>query len=142
MVDLDQFKANAKERGICGLLADWDNCKSKKQLVDLALSAPAIDFVARAIAEGWGPSADCIAKEFEPFVNGKYVRRQDGYTSALYCNSEGEISITTACALIVGHKGLIRVEIPICELYIANSDCEIVGGIANIYAYNSEVKRI
>lgn len=137
---IEKFKSEARKRGICGMIDDWDNCKSKKQLVDLALSIRGIEYVAESCAEGWGLSADYIVHEFEPFNNHKYVRSKDGYTSALYCKPpEDEITIDTTASLIIGFNGTIRLERPISELYIVNSNVTILGEGARVYLYNSTV---
>lgn len=142
-MNLADFKKEAKKRGICELLDDWDNANSKKQLMDIALSIRGIEYLSRAIAEKWGPAADYIFSEFEPFNNGKYIRNTDGYTSAMYCRTtDPEIGIETTVALIIGYNGTIRVNRP-CELYIVDSDCEIIGNAdCRTYAYlfNSHVK--
>lgn len=141
MITLEQFKSNAKERGICEMIADWDNAKSKKQLVDLCLSAKALPYVANAIAEGWGISPEVIADEFKPFLNGRYIRTSDGYTSALYCGVYDGIEITTTTALIVDCTGVVIVNRPITELYIVNSNVAIKRNIlARVYSYNSVIR--
>lgn len=140
MITLQQFKENAIQHGICEMIADWDNAKSKKQLVDLCLSAKAMPYVAKAIAGGWGISPDVIGDEFKPFLNGRYIRNSDGYTSALYCGVLDGIEISTTTALIVDCTGVVIVDRPIAELHIVNSNVAIKGhGRARVYSYNSEI---
>lgn len=140
MIDLEQFKENSIKHGICEMLKDWNNAKSKKQLMDVALSIRGIEYIATAISQGWGISPEVIVRDFPMFINGKYIREADGYSSAMYCNFDGEIDITTTCALIIAHKGVIRVDRPLCELYIVNSDVTFEGdGIARLYLYNTSV---
>lgn len=142
MITLEQFKSNAKEHGICEMIADWDNAKSKKQLMDLALNIRAIEYIAMSTASGWGLSPDYIAKEFISFNNGKYVRDKDGYTSSLYCLPlDNEITITTTATLIIGYKGDIFIpKNRICELYICQADVVIHGeGRCVAYLYNSTI---
>lgn len=141
-MDLAQFKKNAKTHGICDMLHDWDNCKSKKQLMDVALSIRGIEYIARSTAEGWGLTPDYISLEFAPFNNGKYIRNMDGYTSALFCASESSmITITTTAVLVIGYDG--EIVIPrnhICELYICQSNVVIHGdGRGLAYLYNSTI---
>lgn len=140
MIDLDQFKANAQSHGICEMLDDWNNAKSKKQLIDVALSIRGIEYIATAIAQGWGISPDVIERDFPMFINGRYTRDKDGYTSQMYCRYEGKIDITTTAALIIGFDGVIKADRP-CELYIVNSTAMITGnGIPKVYAYNSKIE--
>lgn len=113
---------------------------SKKAMLDLALDSNGLSWTAEAVAKG-DLSADTIANDFKPFLNGKYIREKDGYTSAMYCRPpEDKIEIATTAALIIGFDGVVKVDRP-CELHIVNSKCMIVGtGIPQVYAYNSEVE--
>lgn len=137
-MDLKEFRENAIKHGICGMLHDWDKANSKKQLMDIALSAPGMEYIAKSTMEDWGLDADYISREFEPFCNGKYVRECDGYNSALYCQSPDDIHIHTTAALIIDCHGTIYIDRSITELYIVNSNVNIEGR-AFVYSYNSEV---
>ena len=141
-VTLEQFRKNATDPGICEMSADWDKCKSKKQLIDLALSIRGIEYIAKAISEGWGIDADTICREFAPFNYGKYVRDKDGYTSAIYCsagkeNCVAEINATTTAMLVIDFVGRIIIpENRICEIHLVNSKCYILGeGRGYVYTY-------
>lgn len=140
-VTLEQFRKNAAEHGICEMSADWDKCKSKKQLIDLALSIRGIEYIAKAVSEGWGIDAETICREFAPFINGKYVRDKDGYTSALYCSfkeeSPAEIYAEQTALLVIGFIGNIYIpKNRICEIHLVDSKCYVVSkGKANIYVY-------
>lgn len=140
-VTLEQFRKNAAEHGICEMSADWDKCKSKKQLIDLALSIRGIEYIAKAINEGWGIDAETICREFAPFINGKYVRDKDGYTSALYCSSKeespAEIYAEQTALLVIGFIGNIYIpKNRICEIHLVGSRCYIKGdGRGNVYTY-------
>lgn len=140
-VTLEQFRKNAAEHGICEMSADWGKCKSKKQLIDLALSIRGIEYIAKAVSEGWGIDADTICHEFAPFINGKYVREKDGYTSALYCSfkedSPTEIYAEQTALLVINFIG--KIYIPknrICEIHAVNSKFYAYGdGTMNLYRY-------
>lgn len=140
MITLEDFKANAIEKGICSLLTDWNNCKSKKQLMDLALDIRAIPYLANAVAEGWGISIDVIEKEFAPFLNGRYVRNKDGYTSSVWCGYKGDtIRMTDTATLVIGFNGIIIPPV-IGELYLVNSKVKMLGeGSVVAYCYNSKI---
>lgn len=141
-ITLEDFRKNAGTHGICEMSKDWDGCKSKKQLIDLALSIRGIEYIATAIGEGWGISPSEVCSAFAPFINGKYVRDKDGYTSALYC-SDGkeyrvaEITACTTALLAIGFIGTINIpRNRICEIHLVNSKCYIKGdGKANVYVY-------
>ena len=141
MVTLEQFKENAKQHGICEMLDDWNNARSKKALMDVALSIRGIEYLARAISEGWGISPSVINDEFKPFLNGRYKRQMDGYSSSIYCRERGDIVIDTTATLIIDFTGVIVVPSNmVCEIYLCNSGVEIVGeGKAKIYTYKSFV---
>lgn len=137
-MELEKFKEQAKKHGICDMLQDWDNARSKKQLIDIALSIRGIEYIAHSIAEGWGLDPLYISKEFAPFNDAKYIREADGYTSALYCLPEDiDVTIKTTTALIIAHDGVITIpKNHICELYICKSDVIIQGegkGVVHLY---------
>ena len=141
-VTLEDFRKNATEHGICEMSAEWDNCKSKKQLIDLALSIRGIEYIAKAISEGWGIDAKTICREFASFNCGKYVRDKDGYTSAIYCsdgkeNCIAKIDATTTALLVIDFVGIINIPLNrICEIHLVNSKCYIKGnGRGNVYLY-------
>lgn len=140
-VTLEQFRKNASERGICEMSADWDKCKSKKQLIDLALSIRGIEYIAKAISEGWGIDADTICREFAPFNCGKYVRDKDGYTSALWCSfkeeSPAEIYAEQTALLVIGFIGNIYIpKNRICEIHAVNSKFNAYGdGVLRLKSY-------
>lgn len=140
-VTLEDFRKNAAEHGICEMSADWDKCKSKKQLIELALSIRGIEYIAKAVSEGWGIDADTICREFAPFINGKYVRDKDGYTSALYCSfkeeSPAEIYAEQTALLVIGFIGNIYIpKNRICEIHAVNSKFNAYGdGVLRLKSY-------
>lgn len=117
-----------------------DKAGSKVQFINLALDANGLPWVAESVAKGELP-IEVIANDFKPFLNGKYTRIGDGFTSQIYCRPpEDKIEITTTATLIIDFDGVVKVDRP-CELYIVNSKVMIVGnGNPQVYAYNSEVE--
>lgn len=140
MVTLEQFKENAKRQGICEMLNDWDSAKSKKQLMDIALSIRGIEYLTRSIAEGWGISPSVIEEEFAPFLNGGYKRYANGYSSSVYCGYRGDtIKIDTTVTLVIGYNGIIIPPV-IGELHLCNSNVRLQGdGAVVAYLYNSNI---
>ena len=140
-VTLEDFRKNATEHGICEMSAEWDKCKSKKQLIDLALSIRGIEYIAKAISDGWGIDADTICREFAPFNYGKYVRDKDGYTSALWCSfkeeSPAEIYAEQTALLVIGFIGNIYIpKNRICEIHAVNSKFNAYGdGVLRLKSY-------
>lgn len=142
MNTLQDFFENAKERNLCERGAKiWEHCKSKKSLIDFALGSWGADYVASAISNGWGIDPEEIAKEFSQFLNGKYTRERDGYTSKMYCLPDADsITIDTTLTLIIGFKGTITAD-RICELYLVNCKADVVGnGTVMVHSYNSAVQ--
>lgn len=140
-VTLSEFRKQADIHGICEMSKEWDDCKSNKQRIDLALSARGMSYVAKAVAEGWGISPDQICKDFAPFNNLRYIRDKDGYTSALVCSDakEGiaEVNATTTALLVINFIGTIVIpRNRICEIHLVNSRCYIKGeGRGYVYEY-------
>lgn len=87
----------------------WDACTSKKELIDLVLDSNGVEFLADAITFGWGCSQEFLLKEFSGFINGKYQRKKDGYTSELYVEPHGEIELRSTITVIVGGKASVIV---------------------------------
>lgn len=125
MVTLEDFLENAQVEGICDEYRDdVVNCGSKKQLMDIALSAKGSDYLCDAIAKGWGASPQEISKRFAPYINGKYTLDK-GYTSTMYCQYNGSIVCETTLLTLIECN--IEVEIPeyhVCEIY-ACGKCNI-----------------
>ena len=139
---LQEFLRNAKRLGLCEEYTDkWTAAKSKKQLLDVALDANGLSYVANAVAKGY-LTAGYICSAFAPFINGKYVRDKDGYTSALYCsdgkeNCVAEINATTTALLAIDFIGTINIpKNRICEIHLVNSKCYVRGeGKVIVYTY-------
>lgn len=136
-----EFIDNAKTNLCAEYTEKLNKAGSKKSLIDIALDANGMPWVCEAVAKG-KLSSDTIAEDFKPFLNGRYIRAAGGYSSALYCKRNDGIEVVTTCALIVDCKGVIRVDRPIAELFLSNSDVAIIsnkGSKVNVYLYNSSV---
>ena len=58
---LQAFREAAKSRNLCDKYSEmWDNCKSKKQLFDLATDSNGIPYICESMVEGWGLTPDFI----------------------------------------------------------------------------------
>lgn len=139
------FRRNAERLGLCDEFSQrWSNCKSKKQLYDLACNVNSLAYLAEMIAKGYGLSSEYLQREFGQFLNGKCVHVDtEGYTSVIYCGLDGGMDISTTCALIVDCRGVVSVGRAISEIYIVNSEVRIEaedGCEANVYLYNSQAE--
>lgn len=138
--ELLNMKRNALMLGLCGeYKMEWDACTSKKELIDLVLDSNGVEFLADAITFGWGCSQEFLLKEFSGFINGKYQRKKDGYTSELYVHHNDMVVLRSTITLVVG--GETDIIIPddfIGNLYICGGSHTIFGSERseiNLYVY-------
>lgn len=132
MVNLEQFRENARKEVICDRYAVlWDSAKSKKSLMDLAMSVQGLDFVCDGVAKGWGISVGEIVKRFGRYINGKYVYEDgSGYSSVMYCGFEGSVDVeTTLVALVDCDVVLFVPDWHVCDVYATGRvRMSVVGG--------------
>ena len=119
MITLEDFLENAQVEGICDEYRDRVvNCGSKKQLMDMALSAKGADYLCDAIAKDWGVSPSEISKRFAPYINGRYTLDNGNYESVMYCQYNGSIECKTTLLTLIECN--IEVEVPeyhACYIY-------------------------
>jgi hypothetical protein len=141
--ELLKLKRNAIILGLCGQYKGiWDNCKSKKDLVDAAIDANGIEFMADSIAFGWGLSKEFLITEFDEYINGKYRRIKDGYSSELHVGEENNtISVMSTLNLFAYSKN-VTIYVPqnsFCRIYLTK--CYSVrikaDGKFELYVYGS-----
>lgn len=139
MSDLLRFKKEAIDKGLCKEYRDkWDRAKSKKDLIDIALDANGIEYMAEMLSGEWGLTPEYICEEFAEYINGAYTRGKDGYKTAMYVKYEGEIIASCTAYLIVSCD--VDIKIPencVCRIFVcADSnvivDCE---GDCEVYYY-------
>ena len=148
MVELEQFRANAEKEGICEKYALlWDKAGSKKQLMDLAMTAQGADFLCDSIAKGRGITSDLIVSKFKRYINGGYVAKMDLYTASVYCSYDDAEPIDAVESLYLFLNSRARVVIPKGSRTIiladAKSDIELVVGedsVVRIYDGNDRVR--
>lgn len=120
-VSLVDLKRKSILMGLCEKYREkWDACASKKQLVDMALDSNGIEFMADAIAFGWGLSKEYLMQEFGEFMNGFYRRQEEGYASEMYIGAH-EVLSAESTLLLIGYCDDIEIEIPehaVCRIYI------------------------
>lgn len=132
MVNLEQFRANAEREGICeSYTLLWDKAGSKKQLMDIAMSAQGADFLCDSIAKGWGISPSEITSRFKRYINGEYTHEaKSGYTSVLYCNYYGSIEAEDTLVILIDCD--VTISIPdwaVCSIYATGkTNMSIIGG--------------
>ena len=137
---LQAFREAAKSRNLCEKYSEmWDNCKSKKQLFDLATDSNGIPYICEAMVEGWGVTPDFISDNFKTFINGRYISQHNGYTSAMYVEKffiEPLVAKTTNL-VIIACEGVVNIpEDVVCNLFIVNSDVVLSGsGVCYVKTY-------
>lgn len=142
MSQILDFKRRAEALGLCQEYRDkWDACSDKEALVRAALDANGIEFLADAVAFGWGVPIDYISSEFGDYAHGQYCRQGDGYSSRLYVDSSSGIRIDTTLTLLV--RCGCQVIVPkghACKVYVCGgSDLVIENqGYLQLYVYGSD----
>lgn len=137
---LRAFREAAKSRNLCEKYSEmWDNCKSKKQLFDLATDSNGIPYICEAMVEGWGVTPEFISDNFKTFINGRYISQHNGYTSAMYVEKffiEPLVAKTTNL-VIIACEGVVNIpEDVVCNLFIVNSDVVLSGsGVCYVKTY-------
>ena len=137
---LQAFREAAKSRNLCEKYSEmWDNCKSKKQLFDLATDSNGIPYICEAMVDGWGVTPEFISENFKTFINGRYTSQHHGYTSAMYVERffiEPLVAKTTNL-VIIACEGVVNIpENVVCNLFIVNSDVVVSGsGVCYVKTY-------
>ena len=137
---LQAFREAAKSRNLCEKYSEmWDNCKSKKQLFDLATDSNGIPYICEAMVDGWGVTPEFISENFKTFINGRYTSQHHGYTSAMYVERffiEPLVAKTTNL-VIIACEGVVNIpEDVVCNLSIVNSNVVVSGsGVCYVKTY-------
>jgi len=161
--ELLNMKRNALMLGLCGeYRSKWDGAGSDRDLMDIALDVNGVEFICEGVTDGWGLTPEYIRNRFGGYVNGRYVRSKDGYTSEmLCCFDESEFrqrsTITTIIACntevivprcciskiyVCGGSKLTLLCDGICELYVYGRDNEIkIHGCGRVNRTDVEKKK-
>lgn len=138
MNDLLSFKRNAMMLGLCTSYKDkWDEATSKEALMDIALDSNGVEMLTDAAAFGWGMDIQYLKRTFSGYINGKWKRNKDGYTSCLYVDFNGQIEQDCTITTVLSSKVEFYVsEGSVCKLYVgAESTVNITGeGICYVYS--------
>ena len=145
--ELLNLKRNALMLGLCGEYKDrWDKCSNKKELIDLALDSNGVEFLADAMTFGWGCTQEFLLTEFADFINGRYQRNKNGYTSELYVKPRGVIRLRSTITVIV--SGSANVIVPygfIGKVYVCGDGGSLIfgcyGGSIDLFVYGKDSQR-
>ena len=139
MNDLLSFIRIAMMLGLCTSYKDkWDEATSKEALMDMALDSNGVEMLADAAAFGWGMDIQYMKRTFSDYINGKWKRNKDGYTSCLYVDFNGQIEQDCTLTTVLSSKVEFHVpEGSVCKLYVGGeSTAHITGeGVCYVYSY-------
>lgn len=139
MNDLLTFKRNAKLLGLCGAYKDkWDSADCKYALMDIALDSNGCEMLADACAFGWGMDMLYMKRTFADYINGKWKRDKDGYSSCLYVDYNGQIEQSCTITTVLSSK--VTFNVPkgrVCKLFVSGgTEVNITGeGVCYVYSY-------
>lgn len=137
--ELLDFKRVAVSLGLCGeYKKKWDGSVSPRELMDIALDANGVEFMADSFSFGWGMSKEYVIDRFADYINGGYVRNKDGYTSEMYVGYKGDIHIRSTITLIAWcDTNIIVPPHFVGRVYVCgNSNVSVTGdGRIDVYSY-------
>lgn len=118
--------------------------KSVKELYEAATDIQGIEFLSKAIGEGWGMDAKDIERLFGRYINGGLVADCGGYTSAVYCSFRGEVeACATVMCFINSHATLHVPAGRMCKLYVTGcSDVLVTGDGKAFLEYKDEKSNV
>lgn len=130
MEELERFRKDADSHEACSLYSSrWDSCVSNRELFALACEVQAAEYLAKALSEGWGVSAEYIASRFKDYVNGRYVANLKtvvghGYTSAIYSAYKGDVDTDLSMCTFLGCDARVRIaENSVCRIITDKDSC-------------------
>lgn len=150
MEELERFREEAEKHDVCSMYGRrWDACVSRRQLFDLACEVQASEYLAKAVSEGWGVSAEYIADKFSGYVNGRYVAELKTlvgheYSSAIYAAYSGDVDMELPLSTFLGCNVSLRIkENKVCRIITDKGTClEIYipeSSIVTVATYSDEI---
>ena len=121
---LDDYKKEAfsDNQNLCKDYRNkWEECRNKKDHIDMMMSTTGLDYTCDAIHKGWGLSQEYLKANFGMFMNGKYISNQQRYDSRLYCGYKGCITADVTVICIIG--GEVDIVVPdwqFVHLYVSD----------------------
>ena len=108
--DILTLKRNALRLGLCGeYKAKWDAAGDKKGLMEIALDSNGVEWVCQ-MADRGVLTKETVLSDFGEYINGRFVRNKDGYTSEIYAYYNGTVVMRTTLLVIMG--GRVDVIVP------------------------------
>lgn len=123
MTEINRFKDEALRRNLCqDFRSQWENMKTKDDLLKFSLDPKSISYVALSTYEGWGLSTGYIRREFSKHING---HANDNNNASLYCRAEGQHTIKHTENNIMDTAGCFFVPIAKCPILHVNNNSDI-----------------
>lgn len=139
MNELIALKKKALELGLCKEYQDkWNAAVNKNNLVEMALDAKGVDFMADSISNGWGLSPDFLKKKFPDYVNGQCIVNERGYTSSMFVDSKTGIDVNTTLVLLVSCNCDVHIRKEVMTNLYLCGDCKVsvtCDGYCQVYLY-------
>ena len=142
-----ELRRNANMLNLCSEYSQkWDNATDFKKMMDMALDAKGIEFVAASTNTSWGITTEYLVSNFSDYINGKYVSKQQGYTSECYAGYDKDITVRTTLLLVIDFCGKIVVPVySMCNIYLDSNctDIEIELGensSAQVFVFGNRTK--
>lgn len=144
MNELLNLKHNSVRLGLCSTYLDrWNKATSDDDLIDIALDVNGAEFLAMSVADGWGLPTEFIKERFGKFINGKWYRHKNGYTSELYAGFDGDISQRCTLTTLIDCTSTIYVpNVNVARLYVSGESNITVrnDGECDVYIYGDKAK--
>lgn len=121
-------RAHANTPACKEYLLKVNHAGSKAELFSVALEMQSLEFMCKAMSEGWGMTADEICRDFAPYINGEYVY-EGKYTSELYCRHKGKVvgKSTVFCFIECDVELVLEEEWRMCKIFAVNSKVKVTG---------------
>lgn len=148
---LEEYMHKAESHAICQEYLDrWHDCGTKRDVFAMGCEIEGAKFLVKSISEGWGPSPHEIAESFPRMINGACINTYaddsgKSYTGSVWCNYDGDFTITTTVVSLINCHGYIKLSKNlICYIYVdCHSDVTIEaieGSRAIISNYGGKVR--
>ena len=138
------LKRRSMSLGLCGAYkAQWDKAKDKQALFDTATDINGMLYLADVCTFKWseGFNTDYIYESFSEYINGKYMRDKDGYTSRLYCNHVGSITADSTVLCLLHCNSVVYLPHDSVTTRILGDNTKVslvgMGKVNEVYIYGS-----
>lgn len=110
--------------------------RSVREVFDIALNTPCIEFLCGSVAEGWSPKKEEVWDSFSSYLNGRYSH-EGKYSSVMYCGYKGKVLCDKTVFCFLWSDAVINVpKNRLCMVYAAGDGCRVkVTGEGSAFTY-------